>query len=359
MAFAKAVLFALTTLTVLGGTQADITPSTRKSLSVYWGQNVFTSGPYVQKGLSYYCQNEDIDIFPLAFLIGLNGPGDAPVINFSNAGNNCTTFNNTNLLRCPQIQEDIKICQNLGKTILLSFGGATYHGGGFESESAAIAGAELLWNTFGPVPTSNSSEVLRPFGDAVVDGFDLDFESQVQNMPTFANKLREYYTADASKKYYLTAAPQCVFPDAAMGAMLDGTVFFDAIWVQFYNNNCGLNSFTQGTKEQSDFNFERWNAWAHRASKNPNVRVYVGVPASPEAAGSGYEPLADLKPIIDYAASFNSFGGVMMWDASKAYSNPGFIDGVASALEAQPSPTHVFPTFAPTVTPVPKWGQFD
>lgn len=176
-------------------------------------------------------------------------------------------------------------------------------------------------------------------------------------MPTFANKLREYYAADALKKYYLTAAPQCVFPDAAMGAMLDETVFFDAIWVQFYNNNCGLNSFTQGTAEQDDFNFERWNAWAHRASKNPNVRVYVGVPASPEAAGSGYEPVSDLKPIIDYAASFNSFGGVMMWDASKAYSNPGFLDGVASALDAQPSPTRVFPTYAPTVTPVPKWGQ--
>lgn len=245
----------------------------------------------------------------------------------------------------------------MGKTILLSFGGATYTGGGFSSEAAAEAGAELLWNTFGPVPTSNTSEVLRPFGDAVIDGFDFDFESPVSNTPAFANKLRQYYSADTSKQYYLTAAPQCVYPDAADDSMLDGTVFFDAIWVQFYNNYCGLQSFTPNNTMQTNFNFDRWDAWAHQTSKNPNVRIYVGVPASPNAAGSGYESASDLTPIIDYAATFSSFGGIMMWDASEAYSNPGFISGVASALASEPSATRVFPTIPPTVTPVPQGGQ--
>lgn len=245
----------------------------------------------------------------------------------------------------------------MGKVVLLSFGGATYKEGGFDTEAAAAAGAELVWNTFGPVPTSNTSEVLRPFGDAVIDGFDLDFESHVSNMPVFANKLRDYYAADGSKKYYLTAAPQCPFPDAADSPMLDGSVFFDAVWVQFYNNYCGLQSFTPGTSMQTTFNFDRWNAWAHQISKNPDVRVYIGVPASPDAAGSGYESVSDLQPIIDYAATFSSFGGVMMWDASQAYSNPGFISGVASVLATEPSATRVFPTIPPTVTPVSKWGQ--
>lgn len=215
-----------------------------------------------------------------------------------------------------------------------------------------------MWETFGPVPTSNTSTVLRPFGDAVIDGFDLDFEATVSNMPTFANKLREYFDADSSKSYYLTAAPQCVYPDAADGPMLDGTVSFDAIWVQFYNNPCGLQTFTPGTDTQQHFNFDRWSVWAHETSKNKNVRVYIGVPASSGAAGSGYEPVSSLKPIIGYAATFDTFGGIMMWDASEAYENSGFISGVKSALNGEPSVTRTtFLTASPTVSTVPKWGQ--
>jgi chitinase len=264
----------------------------------------------------------------------------------------------------------------MGKTILLSIGGATYTQGGFGSESAALAGAELMWNTFGPVPTSNTSVVKRPFGDAVVDGFDLDFESPVNNMVTFANKLREYFAQD-SKKYYLTAAPQCVFPDAANHEMLDGSVYFDAIWVQFYNNWCGVQNF-QPDAQLNPFNFDTWDNWAQTTSKNPDVRVFVGVPAAPSAAGSGYQPVSALRPIIDYVAGFPSFGGIMMWDASQAYSNPGFISGVAAALSNLPPPstsdpptptgtssassTTITKTTRPTSTApptgtVPHWGQ--
>lgn len=92
--------------------------------------------------------------------------------------------------------DDIKTCQAAGKTILLSIGGATYSEGGFTSTTAATAGAQLIWETFGP--DSNSS-ALRPFGDAVVDGFDFDFEATVSNMATFGNELRSLMDADTSK----------------------------------------------------------------------------------------------------------------------------------------------------------------
>lgn len=262
----------------------------------------------------------------------------------------------------------------MGKTILLSIGGATYTEGGFSSNDAAEAGAKLIWDTFGPAPAGGSN-VLRPFGDAVVDGFDLDFESTVRNMPAFANKLRDYYAADTSKKYYLTAAPQCVFPDAAGKEMFDGAVFFDAIWIQFYNNYCGLQSFIPGADKQNNFNYDVWSNWARTTSKNKDVRIYVGVPANRGAAGSGYQPVSALTPIIDYAATFDTFGGVMMWDASQAYANPGFISGVAAALDSEPSATRTEPTATPTSSTgsstsptanptasptgalVPQWGQ--
>jgi chitinase len=334
----NAFLFSFTAaLAALQGVRAGFDPSSSSNIAVYWGQNSYGqgSGSLAQQNLAYYCQNTDIDVFQLAFVTVINGPGGAPEVNFANAGNNCTTFDGTSLLNCPQIGDDIKTCQAAGKTILLSIGGSTYSEGGFSSTAAAVAGADLIWNTFGPV--SSSSSVPRPFGDAVVDGFDFDFESTVSNMPAFANELRSNMNSDTSKEYYLTAAPQCPYPDAADNPMLDGTVSFDAIWVQFYNNYCGLQSFISGSSTQNNFNFETWDGWAKQTSANKNIKVFLGVPANTGAAGSGYEPVSTLSEIISYCKTFSSFGGVMMWDASQAYANDGFISGVSSGLTGSAS----------------------
>lgn len=94
-----------------------------------------------------------------------------------------------------RISDDIVTFQNLGKTILLSTGGRTYNEGGFSSESEAVAAANLVWKIFGPV--SSDSSILRPFGTAVIDGFDFDFENlQINNMPAYANQLRTLYGTD-------------------------------------------------------------------------------------------------------------------------------------------------------------------
>lgn len=188
----------------------------------------------------------------------------------------------------------------------------------------------MIWETFGPAQSNSSAN--RPFGDSVVDGFDFDFEATVNNMAAFGNQLRTLMDADTSKKYYLTAAPQCPYPDAADNQMLDGAVYFDAIWVQFYNNYCGVNSYVSGSTTQNNFNFDTWDTWAKNTSKNPDVKVFLGVPANTGAASTGYESASDLVPVINYCKTFSSFGGVMMWDASQAYANSGFISSVKSTL---------------------------
>lgn len=69
-----------------------------------------------------------------------------------------------------------------------------------------------------------------------VVGFDFDFESSTQNMAPFANRLRtnmDAATAAGNKKFFLSAAPQCVYPDAADNDMLNGAVSFDFIMIQF------------------------------------------------------------------------------------------------------------------------------
>jgi chitinase len=225
---------------------------------------------------------------------------------------------------------DIPICQDTyGKTILLSVGGATYTEGGFSSSSAAVTAANNIWSIFGPVSNSTSP---RPFGTAIIDGFDFDFEATVSNMVPFANQLRSLMDANTSKQWLLTAAPQCPYPDSADGAMLAGAVYFNIIWVQFYNNYCGGQSFVAGASTQNNFDFATWDNWAKTVSLNPDVKIMLGIPGSATAAGSGYTTGSALASIISYSKQYTSFAGVMIWDMSQVWSNSGFLNALVEDL---------------------------
>ncbi len=212
-----------------------------------------------------------------------------------------------------------------------------------------------MWDLFG----TNTAVANRPFGSAVVDGFDFDFESSTQNFAPFANQLRSHMDS-SGRTMYLSAAPQCVYPDAAMNDMLNGAVSFDFIMIQFYNNWCGVVNFRPDAAE-NPYNFDVWDTWAKQTSRNKNVKVLMGIPAN-SGAGGGYIPAGQLDPVIQYNKQYSSFGGVMMWDMSQLYLNSGFLDAVDTSLTSGSAPTVPSPT--PTQDPspsptglVPQWGQ--
>ncbi|KAG6866838.1 hypothetical protein C0991_008774 [Blastosporella zonata] len=129
----------------------------------------------------------------------------------------------------------------------------------------------------------------------------------------------------ASKRYYITAAPQCPFPDVYIGGALDNA-FFDAVYVQFYNNYCE-------TSVPSEFNFDTWDEWARTKSPNSDVKIYLGAPASSSAAGNGYVDAPTLAKIAQQAQKeYTSFGGVMLWDADAAYTNNRYDRAIKNAL---------------------------
>ncbi|KAK3899041.1 endochitinase 33 [Staphylotrichum tortipilum] len=380
MSIRRRVAMALCSLMpLLPGVLAGFDSAASNNIAIYWGQNSINRADG-QKRLATYCANSPVNIIPLAFLTTIKNPTS---VNFANAGDNCTVFPGTQLLRCPEIEADIQTCQSLGKTLLLSLGGATYTEGGFTSPSEASTWADTLWAMFGP--SSSSSTVLRPFGAAVLDGFDMDFEATSSNMAAFASTLRsrmDAAQAATGKKYYLSAAPQCPFPDAAMGEML-GAVGFDFVSVQFYNNYCGATSYVAGSGGPGNFNFQRWDQWARGGeSVNKGVKVLLGIPGSAGAAGSGYVSGQQLKAVVEYSRGFASFGGVMVWDMSQVYANTGFLDSIVSALGGSlPPPTSTTTTTtatrtsttlstvttktatttsssaSPTGSLVPQWGQ--
>ncbi|TFK41332.1 glycoside hydrolase superfamily [Crucibulum laeve] len=316
------------------------------NLAVYWGQD----GAGHQQSLSFYCQDDTIDVIPMAFLYIFFGKGGQPVIDLSNiCSSSSGTFPGTDLADCSFLQSDIKQCQAKGKLITLSLGGATSKVG-FSSDGQASDFADTIWNMF-----LGGNSGMRPFGNAILDGVDLDIESgSSAHYATFVNRIRSL-SKGASKRYYITAAPQCPFPDANVGAALNGAPF-DAIYVQFYNNFCE-------TSVPSEFNFATWDRWAKTQSPNPNVKVYLGAPGDAKAAGNGYVNIGTLSSVAqDAQKRYTSFGGVMLWDADTAYNNNRYHVAIKNAIRNGPtrpsvptatSPNKGTPTPGPVETPAP------
>ncbi|KAL1738842.1 glycoside hydrolase superfamily, partial [Schizophyllum fasciatum] len=282
------------------------------TLFSYWGQNSRgavngTDTAHFQKDISSYCNDDTINVLPVSFVNVFFGPGGAPVMNLANSCNNVdnATFPGTKLPSCTALADDIQYCQSKGKLVTVSLGGAT-GSVGFESDDQASTFAQTIWNMF-----LGGSSSTRPFGSAVLDGVDLDIEGgSSAHYNVFVNKIRSLANG-ASKKYYVTAAPQCIYPDASLGGVLNA-IGFDAIYgtsgfppLQFYNNPCGLPNYGQA----NNWNFGIWDYWARHVSPNPNVKVYIGAPADPGAAGSGYVSSSTLNNIATtMRKSFPSFG---------------------------------------------------
>ncbi|KAI0805941.1 glycoside hydrolase superfamily [Irpex lacteus] len=339
-----ALVSVLASTLILPTTAFDTTRN--DNVVAYWGQNSYgatnSNQANWQKSIDFYCQDNSVDVLPIAFLNVFFGAGGLPSIDLANTCNvnDDPVFAGSQLPQCTFLASAIQTCQSKGKIVTISLGGAT-GAAGFTSDSQATAFADQIWNLF-----LGGSSSTRPFGSAVLDGVDLDIEGgSTAHFVAFVNQLRSHFNG-ASKKYYITGAPQCPFPDAYLGDLIN-SVGFDAVYVQFYNNYCSVS----GTQP----NFDTWDNWAKTQSPNKNVKVYLGVPASSSAAGSGYVPISSLAPIIQsYKAQYSSFGGVMFWDASQAYANNRFDAAVKAALQGGSSAPTPPPTTSHTTTTTSK-----
>ncbi|KAJ8747033.1 hypothetical protein K2173_003355 [Erythroxylum novogranatense] len=270
--------FSLTLLCLL--CSAIIKGSSAGDIAVYWGQNGN------EGSLADACSSGNYAIVNLAFLVTF-GNGQTPVLNLAGhcepSGGGCSSLSN-----------EIKACQGQGIKVLLSLGGAS---GSYTLTSADDARqvAQYLWDNY-----LGGQSGSRPLGDAVLDGIDFDIEGgTTEHWDELAKALSGF---GGQKKVYLSAAPQCPFPDTWLNKAI-GTGLFDSVWVQFYNNPCGFSGNGDEFKNS-------WNQWTTiQAGK-----VYVGLPASANAAGSGYVPPDVVNSqILPFVKSSPKYGGVMLW----------------------------------------------
>jgi chitinase len=120
---------------------------------------------------------------------------------------------------CPGIGPGIKKCQANGKKVLLSVGGGWPTNYYLPSKAVAEYFAEFLYGAFGPQTQAwVDAKKPRPFGDAAVDGFDLDLEAYMEPAP-MDGYLYKYYDnfvthLRSQGSVLISGAPQCVSPDA-------------------------------------------------------------------------------------------------------------------------------------------------
>ncbi|KAL6971972.1 Acidic endochitinase [Sarracenia purpurea var. burkii] len=280
-------------------------PSSGGGIAIYWGQNG-NEGTLAQT-----CATGRFSYVNIAFLYKF-GNGQTPEINLAGHCNPATNG-------CTVVSDGIRACQKNGIKVMLSIGGGV---GNYSLASKADARtvSVYLWNNF--LGGTSSS---RPLGTAVLDGIDFDIElGSTQYYDDLARDLSGYPPpGTAGRKVYLTAAPQCPFPDAHLGNALN-TGLFDYVWVQFYNNPpC---QYTSGNTTNL---LNSWKTWTTSVNAR---RIFMGLPASTAAAGSGFIPAnvltGQILPVINKSPKY---GGVMLW--SKYYDDQsGYSASIKSSV---------------------------
>ncbi|XP_020579199.1 acidic endochitinase-like [Phalaenopsis equestris] len=274
------------------------------TIAVYWGQNG------KEGTLSDTCGTKNYGYVILSFLTVFGG-GQTPVLNLAG---HCDPPSGT----CTSLSSDISSCQSLGIKVLLSLGGDS-SGYSLSSSEDASNVAACLWNNF--LGGTSSS---RPLGSAVLDGIDFDIEAGGSDYYDTLVQTLANYGDQAGKKVYLSAAPQCPYPDAHLDKAL-ATGLFDYVWVQFYNNPpC---QYASGSAENL---INAWGQWTQSVKASA---FFVGLPASQDAAPSGgYIPPSNLVSQVLAAVSMSStYGGIMLWSRYYDLLN-GYSDAVKGSV---------------------------
>ncbi|NP_001315368.1 acidic endochitinase precursor [Cucumis melo] len=284
-----------TTLSIFFLLSSIFRSSEAAGIAIYWGQNGN------EGSLASTCATGNYEFVNIAFLSSF-GSGQTPVLNLAG---HCNPDNNG----CAFLSDEINSCQSQNVKVLLSIGGGA---GSYSLSSADDARqvANFLWNSY-----LGGQSDSRPLGAAVLNGIDFDIESgSGQFWDVLAQELKSF------GQVILSAAPQCPIPDAHLDAAVK-TGLFDSVWVQFYNNPPCMFA------DNADNLLSSWNQW----TAFPISKLYMGLPAAPEAAPSGGFIPADvlISQVLPTIKTSSNYGGVMLW--SKAFDN-GYSDAIKGSI---------------------------
>lgn len=305
--------------------------------------------------------SRDFDVINLAF--GETAPGSRATI----------VFTPDNRTSAAEIQADVAQLKSEGKKVLLSIGGANTI---VELNSEAdrqsfINSVAGIVNQYG----LNGIDIDFEGSSLSLNAGDLDFRSpttpKVVNLISALRTLKSRFGND----FILTMAPETFYVQVgfqayggAAGAYLPVIHgvrdILNFIHVQHYNTGTVLGldgvAYASGTADFQVAMAELLLA-GFPVAGNPDRffpalrpdQVMIGLPASTQAAGSGYTPPAEIAKAINYivrgqsyggryvlrrAAGYNNFRGVMTWSVNwDRFNGFTFSRGVRSTLNGLPA----------------------
>ncbi len=233
-----------------------------------------------------------------------------------------------------QIKESIKVQHELGHRVILSLGGAT--------------GGSMKWKmSQAPAFEAALTKVLDEYQ---FDGLDIDLEGASQslngsgdNLQLLSKVLPDIYNKwqEKGKKFYITMAPEYPNLRAVSGSIYPQLIknlapYYAWIQPQIYNQGGdGINVTTADTKtfnvpyylsnsdEQNRSKFlylimkyltEDKDGNNNFSVKIPADKLLVGLPATTNAAGSGYSTVAQIKGAYQLMQEYKlNVKGLMTW----------------------------------------------
>ncbi|KAI9336569.1 glycoside hydrolase superfamily [Obelidium mucronatum] len=318
-----------------GPTTNSTSPNhSRKMLFGYWGQGAVANGvgplgprtrpspsaAEEQKMLRVYCDSRLYDTINLAFLHSFGNGGGQWEIDFGYLGSGNPSGNgffgrykvlaggvissDTNQTLYAQIGRDITYCQSLGIHVVLAIGGdksSPYKW----SKGDGVLYANLWYNAF--LNGTSDPSVPRPFGNAVLNGVQLDIETGgegwIPEMVSFLTTLKKL-----SPKSQYSIVPECQSDDVAnvdsnTGPVIQNpAVSLDYIIIQYYNNPICAYPF--------NFNYATWKTYF----KGP---IAVGLASDETSAISGgFLNPGMLQAVLNMVLPDSQFLGISLYDVS-------------------------------------------
>ncbi|GLJ20989.1 hypothetical protein SUGI_0383630 [Cryptomeria japonica] len=253
------------------------------NIAIYWGQN----GPdETEASLAETCASGNFEIVIVSYLLinGTSNP-DLPELDVVNHP-------------IEELNDDIKSCQSSGKKVFLSLYGAV------ASAKHAQNLSSYLWDNF-----LGGNSGSGPLGDVVLDGIDFGvYEGSIEHWDDLAGAISNLSTS--SEKVYLSAAPQCPYPDAWLDKALQ-TGLFDYVWIQFFNNPTCEYANNDASKLVNS-----WITWISSSINTIQTEgFYLGLPAASEYVYSGgyIEPDTLISDVLPEIKAFSKYGGVTLW----------------------------------------------
>jgi len=287
------LLFALVTLSFTTPSSAtDCGGAGAGAISVFWGQK-----PNASEGtLESLCSSGNYNIVIIQSLLAFDD-GKEPDINLAD---HCGTAS------CSQLQPQIEYCQQNNIKVFLSIGQdrtalKTKRHRRYSSSDDIIGAEKLASYIFEKYLSGQPG----PLGSVALDGINLADVQDGENLK-WDELAKAFQTYTTEKKIYLSAAPECVYPDYYLGTAIS-TGLFDYIWVEFFYQNPCL--YTNGDAT------ELLKAWGRWTAGVPNSKIFLAIVVASDEEIAGYIPPQDLiSKVLPTIKQSSNYGGVAIWD---------------------------------------------